>query len=377
MAEPQSVTDEYELWKKNCRFMYEFVLETALTWPSLTVQWLPQHLTNSDGNLDARLLLGTHTSGQDQNYLKIALTELTTPGNAVKANSRIKITKKFANDAEINRGRVMPQDGDVVATINGTGELDVYNIATDAVSHFVPHNDNGYGLSWNRHDKGRLLSGSDDKLVVVTNVDDQLTTKFAGAHDDIVNDVAWHYFDAPVFGSVSDDKTVKLWDYRTQASVGSYAVADSQGINTLGFSPFLTNLFAVGNTLGTVTLFDRRQTLRQLHLMMGHAELINILEWDPHHDGVLALGLADRRVIIWDIFKIGEEQQQEDAEDGAPELMMMHAGHTGGVTDLSWCPYQPWTLALVADDNLVHLWQVGKTIVDDGAAPVVDDADLE
>lgn len=63
--------------EKNCRYMYEFVSETALTWPSLTIQWLPENKTNeAEGLIDAKLLLGTHTSGEDTNYLKLASTQI-------------------------------------------------------------------------------------------------------------------------------------------------------------------------------------------------------------------------------------------------------------------------------------------------------------
>lgn len=35
------VNDEYKIWKKNAPFLYDTLIATALEWPSLTVQWLP------------------------------------------------------------------------------------------------------------------------------------------------------------------------------------------------------------------------------------------------------------------------------------------------------------------------------------------------
>lgn len=116
-----SVKEEYQLWRKNCRYMYEFVTETALTWPSLTIQWLPNH-TTEDGIINTKLLLGTHTSGNDQNYLKVAETHLSAGGEQ-KANSRIKIVQKYTNNREICRARYMPQDFNIVGSINGSGKL--------------------------------------------------------------------------------------------------------------------------------------------------------------------------------------------------------------------------------------------------------------
>lgn len=39
---------EYKTWKKNAPFLYDMILSTALEWPTLTTQWLPdkQEYTN-------------------------------------------------------------------------------------------------------------------------------------------------------------------------------------------------------------------------------------------------------------------------------------------------------------------------------------------
>lgn len=388
--EGNDIKDEYELWRKNCRYMYEHVSETALTWPSLTVQWLPGYQATSV--IDAKLLLGTHTSGEDKNYLKVASTKLPNFGSEsvgakAKVSSIIKISQKFEISSEINRARYMPQDPSIVATINGSGEIDLSNLELGtSVGHWNPHTENGYGLSWNSFDKGLLLSASDDKSVALSDIkrlehNDPVTLRFKH-HDDIVNDVKWHNFDSQLFGSVSDDEKLLLFDVRTpQNPVSSYFSEGSKGINCLSFSPFSANLVAIGNTNSNVKLLDLRKlddadSSGALHTMMGHGDAITCMEFSPSNDGILASGSQDRRVIIWDLSKIGEEQAQEDAEDGCPEIFMMHAGHTGAVTDLSWCPFIDWTLASVADDNIVHLWKVSNSLVEDTPA-IPADTELE
>lgn len=394
-----TIKEEYQLWRKNCRYMYEFVSETALTWPSLTIQWLPENKTNEEeGLIDSKLLLGTHTSGEDTNYLKLASTQIPLSSlnnseekSSKKVTSRIKITKKFENNFEINRARYMPQDPSIVSTINGAGEIDLYNLSGDkktSIAHLTPHEDNGYGLSWNPHKKGYLLTASDDKTVILTDVSKLDTTaqvcKFT-THKDIVNDAKWHQFDENLFGSVSDDKYFYLFDIRTpDEPVSRFYHPESEGINSLSFSPFSQYLVATGNTNSNISLLDTRKLSTKsgvsdglLHTMMGHSDSITSLEFSPHKDGMLASGSQDRRLILWDLFKIGEEQAQEDAEDGCPELFMMHAGHTGAVTDLSWCPYKDWTIGSVADDNIVHLWEIGKTLLNSEKGIELKDTDLE
>jgi len=34
-------TSRYKTWKKNSPFLYDLLLSTALEWPTLTTQWLP------------------------------------------------------------------------------------------------------------------------------------------------------------------------------------------------------------------------------------------------------------------------------------------------------------------------------------------------
>lgn len=46
------------------------------------------------------------------------------------------------------------------------------------------------------------------------------------------------------------------------------------------------------------------------------------VQWSPHNETILASSGTDRRLNVWDLSKIGEEQSPEDAEDGPPELLV-------------------------------------------------------
>jgi WD40 repeat protein len=65
-----------------------------------------------------------------------------------------------------------------------------------------------------------------------------------------------------------------------------------------------------------------RNLSRQLHSLETHEDEVLQLSWSPHHDAILGSASSDRRVNIWDLTKIGEEQTPEDAEDGPPELLV-------------------------------------------------------
>ena len=39
--EEMIINQEYKIWKKNTPFLYDTLYSHALTWPSLTCEWLP------------------------------------------------------------------------------------------------------------------------------------------------------------------------------------------------------------------------------------------------------------------------------------------------------------------------------------------------
>merc|ERR1711872_215394 len=65
------------------------------------------------------------------------------------------------------------------------------------------------------------------------------------------------------------------------------------------------------------------------------------VQWSPHNETILASSGTDRRLHVWDLSKIGEEQSAEDAEDGPPELLFIHGGHTAKISDFSGTQMTP------------------------------------
>ena len=64
------INQEYKVWKYNSHYLYDTLFISAVEWPSLTLSWLPDYEVN-DGIVTQKLIIGTHTTSTEQNYLLI------------------------------------------------------------------------------------------------------------------------------------------------------------------------------------------------------------------------------------------------------------------------------------------------------------------
>ncbi|EFN54865.1 hypothetical protein CHLNCDRAFT_134941 [Chlorella variabilis] len=371
-VEERLVNEEYKVWKKNTPFLYDLVITHALEWPSLTVQWLPLKEEKPDaGYSKQQLILGTHTSEGEQNYLmraevQLPLEESETDGRGYdeergevggfgSSAGRISIVQQINHDGEVNRARHCPQ-------AHGLCKPDI---------RLTGHKNEGYGLSWSAQREGYLLSGSDDAQICVWDVKGTTQSNrqlpalhiFQG-HLGVVEDVAWHPRHADLFGSVGDDKKLVIWDLRKPhaAAQDKEVEAHTAEVNCLAFNPFNEYVVATGSADKTVALWDLRNMTSKLHLFERHDEEVFQVGWSPHNETILASSGADRRLMVWDLSRIGDEQTPEDAEDGPPELLFIHGGHTAKISDFAWNGSDEWVVASVAEDNILQIWQCAEHV---------------
>uniref|UniRef100_A0A8C8HER1 Histone-binding protein RBBP4-like N-terminal domain-containing protein n=1 Tax=Oncorhynchus tshawytscha TaxID=74940 RepID=A0A8C8HER1_ONCTS len=401
-VEERVINEEYKIWKKNTPFLYDLVMTHALEWPSLTVQWLPD-VNRPDGKDYAvhRLVLGTHTS-DEQNHLVIASVQVPNDdaqfdashydsekgaefGGFGSVSGKIEIEIKINHEGEVNRARYMPQNPCIIATKTPTSDVLVFDYTKhpskpDPSGECSPdlrlrgHQKEGYGLSWNPNLSGNLLSASDDHTICLWDIGAgpkegkivDAKTIFTG-HTAVVEDVSWHLLHESLFGSVADDQKLMIWDTRSNnTSKPSHAVdAHTAEVNCLSFNPYSEFILATGSADKTVALWDLRNLKLKLHSFESHKDEIFQVQWSPHNETILASSGTDRRLNVWDLSKIGEEQSAEDAEDGPPELLFIHGGHTAKISDFTWNPNEPWVICSVSEDNIMQVWQMAENIYND------------
>ncbi|CAI2369734.1 unnamed protein product [Moneuplotes crassus] len=397
--EEQMINEEYKIWKKNSPFLYDTLYSHCLTWPSLTVQWFPSRdvAQNSDFSLQ-KLLIGTHTSNDEQNFVQVMKAKLPTDearqsnaeyeDNGNDANgigqgserNRIETELKINHNGEINRARYMPQEPNIIATKTVTGNINIFdyykhpNIPVDREEKpqlvLKGHDKEGYGIDWNEKSKGLLLSGADDNNILVWDINSkeldgselEYLHKFEG-HESVVEDVKWHKHNENWFGSVSDDRRLRIWDLRS-ANKDSFSLveAHTEEILALDFSPFDENLLITSSADKSVKLWDMRNLGETVHTFQGHKDEVGCIQFSPLQSGLFASGSTDRRIIIWDISRIDAPQTEEEKKDGPPELLFMHGGHTSKVSGLDWNKNEKLMLASVAEDNIIQVWEMAREI---------------
>ena len=396
--EDQIINEEYKIWKKNAPYLYDIAITHALIWPSLTVQWLPVNEVPPDSDYSVqKLVLGTHTSNNEQNELLIAKVRLPLPGGQVgkeyedsgkegtavgfglaKQENKVEIETRINHQGEVNRARYMPQHYNVVATKTVSSQIHVFDYfkhptkpETDQVRpelRLLGHSKEGYGIDWNSRQEGYLLSGSDDNTICIWDIQGATAPNKAlepllklEEHTGVVEDVCWHKFHDKVFGSVGDDKRLMLWDIRGSKPTHSIEGHPSE-ILSLDMNPYNEYLVATASADKTVALWDMRNMQIKMGVFDQHQDEVTGLQWAPFNESILASSSQDRRVNVWDLSRIGQELSQVDMEDGPPELLFVHGGHTSKISDISWNLNEELVMASVAEDNIIQIWSMANEI---------------
>lgn len=376
------------------------LLTKAMDWPSLTCQWLPDEVVSSHSSEfnTYSLLLGTHTCKTEQEYIKISGVDLPTnqftqsgSGAATPASStdtskikKVETLQKIAHEGEVNRARYCPLNPSFIASTAVSGDVLIFDRSALTEDHqqtctplhrLKHHTKECWGLAWSHEDTQKLLSSSEDSTVALWDISHSSSPiQVLRKHSASVNEVQWSKTMPKVFGSVSDDLSLQIYDTRiddsstssvTPASiVMTYENAHPTSINTLSFNPFNEYILATGSSDTSVNIWDLRCLRKPVYGLHGHSADVSALEWSPHDESVLLSAGYDRRVNVWDLSLTEQDQTEDEQAEGPPELLFVHGGHTNKVIDVSWHPTIPWMVSSVSEDNIVQVWKIAGSLAD-------------
>lgn len=229
-----SIYEEYNIWKKNTPFLYDLLITKCIEWPSLTFNWLKAiHCVHSDYQKQD-FIIGTQTTNQETNELIFANVKLPLKKNTEnnvnfnKLDKKINIELRVNHDGDVNKARVNNKKENIIATKSSNGNVYIFDKFShkDSKSTLGPqaillgHSKEGYGLNWNSFEDNIIASGSDDKLVLVwdinsININESNQSTISPIlkleeHIDVVEDVCFSKADKNILLSVGDDGYLKV-----------------------------------------------------------------------------------------------------------------------------------------------------------------------
>jgi len=185
-----------------------------------------------------------------------------------------------------------------------------------------------------------------------------------------VGSIDWHPFYSTIFGANGHQLTI--CDTRNPTNpintIPQPGASDPNSTYSFSWNPFNRYLFAESTT-NEIFIRDIRQFSTPLHTLSTPSKApVMTLRWSPNDEFILASTESDQ-LLIWNLADIGKPQTPIEKEDGPPELLFIHGGHTSKINDFSWNQNDPWTIASVAEDNILQVWKMAEYIYNGDSDP--------
>ncbi len=204
-----------------------------------------------------------------------------------------------------------------------------------------------FGVAYNPHKEGELASCSDDTTVIIWDLrsgneknvlKEDTNSNFFLGDTDLVRQVAYNAHKEGELASCSDDKTVIIWDIET-GNQKNVLKGHTGWVVGVAYNPHKEEL-ASGSHDKTVRLWDT-ETGKQKNVLKGHTDLVTGVAYSK--EGELASCSIDKTVRLWDL-RTGKVKN-------------VLKGHTDLVTGAAYSPHKE-ELASCSWDKTVRLWDL-------------------
>ncbi|MBE9219887.1 serine/threonine protein kinase [Dolichospermum flos-aquae LEGE 04289] len=185
-----------------------------------------------------------------------------------------------------------------------------------------------------------LASGEDDKSIKLWDLKTQQLISNSKGHTQAITAVKFNP-NGTILATASDDKTIKLWDTKTLTTIQTLS-GHSHAVKSLVFHPH--GLLASGSWDKTIKIWDINTGL-ELHTLTGHKLQVNAVAFSPQRE-LLASASHDKTVRIWQL------------QNGKYNLLTTLLGHTWAVLTVAFSPTNQNLLATGSGDNTIKLWDV-------------------
>jgi len=199
-----------------------------------------------------------------------------------------------------------------------------------------------------------LVSGGDDKIVRLWDVNAGRSLSAVQEHSDAINAIAFSP-DGKIIASASSDRTIILWEVTSQQTLQAIATftGHQRAVKSLAFSPN-GELLASGSWDKTIKLWHIPQQ-REVATLVGHTLQVTAVAFSP--DGkFLASASFDRTARLWNLQDL-KLNQESVSVDNSPKLktIRIFSGHLWPVFAVAFS-LDGQILATGGDDRTVQLW---------------------
>lgn len=190
----------------------------------------------------------------------------------------------------------------------------------------------GYALDWSPMKLGLLASGDCDKMIQIYEPTGPDMSEFIQhnkqlvGHKHSVEDLQFSPTQDHVLASCSVDKTIKLWDLRTDKWKAQMSfVAHETDVNVISWNTECKYLLASGSDDGSFKVWDLRKLQKDndakpITNIKWHSAPITSIHFQPREECVLAVSSADDKISIWD-FSVEPDKDEPVSDEIPPQLM--------------------------------------------------------
>ncbi|KAL8722500.1 MAG: hypothetical protein Q9181_007475, partial [Wetmoreana brouardii] len=217
------------------------------------------------------------------------------------------------------------------------------------------HVDAILSLAANRQHRNLLASSSADKTVKLWDLKTQQCAKSYSHHTDKVCSIAWHPQESTVLLSGSYDRTIVVADLRavdsSTAKVSRWGVESD--VETVAWDPHDPNYFYVTTENGLIHYHDIRTAplspaaSKPLWTLQAHNGSVSSFDINPHIPGFLVTGSTDKEVKIWNV-----------APDKGPSMIVSRNLGVGKVFTTRFAPDPEvgFRLAVAGSKGAIQIW---------------------
>lgn len=374
--------NNYRVWKKNSKILYDYINTNNLKWPSLSVSCLPYH--NKSTN-DRWYMISSYTSDQLPEDEKVILTQIPTlniPKSDLSCFEMENMEFQVLKNLDIDNNKATSASKTDNEHIKEHKPQNLKNNIEIVFPSFEQCN----RISINMNNPDLFATGSTkwgnvyvyDKTKCTTinsSVKNLMPSNYSihlNGSSEIesveVNCIEWNNMKKAELASGLSNGLLQLWDLHklykkdktTYTEPCALTVADEFGINDLSYIPDHDSLIGLGCETKYFQLFDSRSqnivmsTLNQDDSKNG----VNSVHFNPHDSNIVAVGCSDAngQINVHDIRSIHKPILTFNHSDFN---VNEHVSKDNSISKVQWNPFNPNILLSAGmDDGLVKVWDI-------------------